>query len=877
MLTAADFEKKVALLNDKSKRLSPDVRAAVEEAVSEYRTRFLNQGAYADQGGTMADVKGVLPNRQVTPAGAGPAPFDPEKAKVDALVSRLNPMQPPLPQVLATQPATTHPKGDEEAKDDWIRGDVDADNLVVVYDTPVKKVREDLLDNPQLYRALKLDVPSQPEEVMRIQSGDSTHQAYNDWKWRQTADELVKAGKTPYRYSRAPFMAGGKNAGILDTIKTKVSAATAPFGEGATAFVMGIDKTGDFGAGRAALERANPEMGTARLGQETRGGIPDAPARERNAMLEEEHPMLYAAGEGIGALAPWSLTNKLFGLTLGGAAKVASRATGAITAPLARVGAAAAGGAAGGALGQLGEEGVQALSTGTTEDGLPRRVGRAAAGGAAFSAGGKVAEEAVQGFGNWVREGEYFEGMPGRIERHGVEPQFGRGYVDPPEVTAAKLKAKSQGRDDKAIDMLAEELDEPMARAAIKHSDDTNDVVRRENAEVYVSPEGKELLPTKATLEESYTQLKQRTASNNKKQAPTAVGVPNAPNAIKGVFNAHIEGVSTKPQPGWIPVPANEAEAFLNPVMQKRALQSARTGKPAMRGDPRAPKAAAAPASAAAPKPAGVIDFAGAKPPPRAARVAGKPGAFVRKLEKRGVDTVYVAPRLLDAEHQESAIRRLRTKARKNSKDPDQDKIYRAAMEDRKQRVWQGQKGGFSRLQKKHSQDIGAAKKTLELVAPGGTSAYNQIIKLAKQRTGQSRGQQALRDTAARAGGDAPAKLNASQVMDPMDKLKRRSSFGRDSRGQKRSVLGLPLPQLGDLALMRGLYPLTRKLEKVPLGKYAARLARAKRIPDDRAEAEKKEREKLAPKAAGYAERAGAVEPKKNESQAKKSHRRRLR
>lgn len=874
MLTAAQFEKNQALLADPSKKFSPEARAKAQAAVDEFRTQFLTKGAYSDQGGSLGDIQSVgLSAQQQRNA----APADPEQAKVDGLLRQLDPGMSIPAQVYSTQPATTHPEGDEKAEEEWVRGDLSNPDVVVVYDAPIKKVREDLLEHPELYRSLQLDIPSTPEEVMNIQPGDSTHQAYNGMKWRETADAAAQAGKTAYRYSAAPWMSGGKNAGFLDTLKTKVTAASAPFGEGAMAFVMGVDKTAVFGAGRAALEAANPEMGTARLGQETAGGIPDAPAAERNAMLQEEHPQLYALGQGVGALAPWSLSNKVFNATLGAGAKVAAKVGGAL-APLARVGGAAAGGAAGGALNQAAEEGVNAASsynqtgdTGTTWEGSARRVGGAAETAAAFGAGGQALVEGAKGVGNWVREGEYLEGLPGRIERHGVEPKFGRGYVDPPEVAAAKREARANGRDDKPIDVLAEKLDKPLTAAAKAHTEGVNARVKSENAKVYASPEGQELIPAKKTAEESLGQLRERAASNDK-SPPRAVGVPNAPNAVKGVFNTHIEGVSVKPVEGWIPVPVNEAEAFLNPAMKSRAMRAARTGQAQARRE--VSRGAVGPQL---PKPEPSVDFAGTKPRKPLSREANRPGGFTKALEKKGIDTVYVSPRRYNAKHQESAIRRLRTKGAKNAKDPDQQKLYQAALEDRKERVWQGEKGGFSKLQKKHSEDIGAAKATQKHVAPTADGAYAQVIKLSRQREGQSRAQQAMRDTAARAGGDAPANLNASQVMHPMQKLKARTSFGKDSRGQRRGWFGVPIPQVGDLALMRGIYPITRAAEKAPLA-HAAKLARLKRIPDDRAEAVEKEREKSKPKAEGYAERAKAAQPpKKSESSAKKSHRRRLR
>ncbi len=58
MLTAAQFEKNRALLADPTKNFTPEARAKAQAAVDEFRTQFLNRGAYSDQGGSLGDIYG---------------------------------------------------------------------------------------------------------------------------------------------------------------------------------------------------------------------------------------------------------------------------------------------------------------------------------------------------------------------------------------------------------------------------------------------------------------------------------------------------------------------------------------------------------------------------------------------------------------------------------------------------------------------------------------------------------------------------------------------------------------------------------------------------------------------------------------------------
>jgi hypothetical protein len=230
--------------------LSAESRAKAEAAVAEYDNNFMGAAASQVQ-----------------------IPMEMDQAKVQAVVKQLDPTQPVQPQVLAIQPATGHVAGDKAAADEWVRGDLDNPaGKVIVYDAPVAKVRERLMQNPQIFKSLGYEAPLSPDAVMSIQEGDSIHQAYNDYLWRETADAAVKGGKTPYRYSKAPWLKSGAGASVLDTLSTKLKTSGIPAMETATAFVLGHDNTAMFNAGTAA--------GNAGLMDQPKPGADDAKVQE---------------------------------------------------------------------------------------------------------------------------------------------------------------------------------------------------------------------------------------------------------------------------------------------------------------------------------------------------------------------------------------------------------------------------------------------------------------------------------------------------------------------------------------------------------------------------------------------------------------------
>ncbi len=471
-LTPEKYQKLQALLSDPEKELSEDFRARAQAAVDEYKNDFLARGAAADEK-PLAEGEGD----RILSVGKPVRPGErhPDEAQVQRVLGQLDPAFSLPAQVLAVQPATTHPGGDEAAKDEWIRGDLNNPNgLVVAYDLPVSEVRKKLLEQPELFRALQLSVPAEPEAVMAVEEGDSTHQAFNDYMFRQAAEKATAAGKTIYRYSKAPWLSDGNGAGFLHTLKTKwdTTPADAP-----QAFVLGYDDTANFGAGKAAQESGafGPDPETQKLmagprakpSFETVGGMPEGLSpQERNDALEESSPAAYTFGQTLGMLAPWTVANKLWGWVVGEGAEAGAKTV------LRGLASGAGRGAAAGAADQTAREGVQAASsyaaTGDSGTTLADSGGRVLASAAGAALPASVAR-GLGGLGNQLTEavewgGRYGE-APGRLRAHGVETSFLKGHQSPPVVKEAVARGRAEGGRS-ATAVLASELDEPLSAAA---------------------------------------------------------------------------------------------------------------------------------------------------------------------------------------------------------------------------------------------------------------------------------------------------------------------------------------------------------------------------------------------------------------------------
>jgi hypothetical protein len=338
-LDAQKYTKLKGML-DSGAELSDDVRSQALAAIEAYENEFLSGGWGGAQN---RPAEGVS-----VPQPAAPA----EEDIAQQVLRRLDPGLPVPAQALAIQPSTTHPRGDQAAAEEWSTGRLDNPNgVAVVYEAPVAKVRERLMEQPGLFQALGYEAPMTPEAVMALEASDPVVQSYNDYEWRRVADAATKAGKTAYRYSRAPFMHGGDKGGALDTLGAKLKFGALPALDIGTAFVMGYDEAASFGAANRVAETGafdtaapaplkpgeeaefdfHPTLGKVPKGamakpavegasvlgagpHEMIGGIGQNAGStvEQLDMLREEHPAAVTAGEVVGT-APGLVTGAIKG------------------------------------------------------------------------------------------------------------------------------------------------------------------------------------------------------------------------------------------------------------------------------------------------------------------------------------------------------------------------------------------------------------------------------------------------------------------------------------------------------------------------------------------------------------------------------------
>jgi hypothetical protein len=757
---------------------------------------------------------------------------DTERAQ--QLMQQLDPSMPIVPQVLATQGGTTHPSGDQEAESEWLRGSLDNPaGRVVVYETPTAKVREMLMADPQLGKTLTDGRGLTPEEIAAIQPGDSLHQAVNDELWKRHSDAAVAGGKTAYRYSKAPYLQGGPNASWLDTLSTKLGSMPL---DSMAAVVMGYDDVANFGAIGAAAGAdpyagINAEMAAERAAKgiedpqptvegarpsplnpknERVGGIQAEDAKTRQDMVAEEHPYLHAGGQLLGALHPRGASSKLFDMTLG---KVAKSVAGEGAGLGKRALAGALGMGAAGSAEQAAREGVDAATGGNAT--LGEAAGRVAEGGAdALMFGGPFA--AFQGLakagGEWVRGGKRYKGLPGQAEKlNEGKVEFGRGHIDPPDVKAARAEGKSRKMEVGPVDVLAEKLDEPIRQAGSELVGKVEKAGAANAAAHYASKEGKVTLQQENTVRASLERMRKLT-SEVAGDRLTPVGKAGADNPLKGIFNAAIENVTTRPSKSGVPLSLKEAKAFLSPEWQKKAK----------------------------------LDV----------------------LEKRGAAKVYVTPRRLDSKRADEAIAQL-----SDSADEDVKAVLEAAKRDRDGRAWSGAKGAWSKVQEQQAKGAAKAKEVQELAGgdkPRG--AYEAVVEASTPHKGESLKLQALGELAKRSDaarpkpygpqptGPGPTEklFDSARAAGVMDELRGWSSLGKNPSGLERGRT----MQVLDAGTLRLAYPISRKVEKAG---DARKLGKLGAVNNDDAEREERTKKREEPAKQAAKERAAKAEsePKK--------------
>ncbi len=523
------------------------------------------------------------------------------RAAVDAydneqkVLDQLDPQYPLMPQALAMAPASTDPKGDEAASQSWLRsGGKDASGTVFVYEPPLALAKKDLLEHPEIMRAIYPDYQGSPEELAKELDtyGEKgvTYQAYADKKWKETADAAANAGKTAYRYSQAPWLHSGSGMSAIKSLGLKALGSVKPASEGINSFVMGVDDTALFGAGRAAQETANPEVQepNAFLGVDSSGGMPTESAKEHNADTVEAHPVMYALGQGVGLLAPWSATNKAYSIATGGEA-LAGRLGGKLAARTATSGAAAALAGAGVQAGREAVQGVAQMAQGGPAPDLAEAGGRVVEAGMdplniGLGAGGEVISSLAGKGTEWFRNGTRYGGAPGRFEQTGGRFELGKGPAPPAQTQEAIDAARKL--DVAPVDVMAKEIAPKVAAEQKLAVEEVTKRVGEENAAYHATNEGQMLLPATKTQETALKLLRKHYAPVEGGQLKP-IGDPAAVRKTRALFNNEVQSVSLNPTEGAIALTPDQAEAFLNSEWGGKLIGS--TQKKGPKGGPSSP------------------------------------------------------------------------------------------------------------------------------------------------------------------------------------------------------------------------------------------------------------------------------------------------
>jgi hypothetical protein len=718
---------------------------------------------WAKAGGTKADSAPVVPGElgvQGVIGQEGTGGASAADAEVQRLAGMLDPRFSLVPQVLAMQPNTNHPGGDEAARKDFEAGV----KPVYVYEPPVGAVRKQLLENPALVRALRPNEPPELDEIANLNSTSPLYQEAADYMWTQTQEAATKAGKSVLRFSRTPW--------------SQVEGRGPEAADAANAYVLGLDDTGAFGAGRAAQEAASPT--TQMDPDDTRMGlnasVPQSTA-DLNSWTAAEHPVAYGAGQLTGAIAGapsklWELVQKGGGelARLAGKATVGGYNAGAI-AQLApswlKNAAGVAGDAAVGAVASGGEQAAQEAVDYAARGEMPdlsevgERVKDVGKMGGYLAAGGSTLGRVAHGGAELIRDSPRYAGPTtpsgGLVRR--TEPNMDwrlRRVVTGPKLsgeTRATFAEASRGGYQPG-DVLAEEIAPKVrdaAQANTRAARVEGDIERRA---YQATPDGS--TPQPATHLERMSLEKLRDYHQPQADGslrPVATGFREA----HQVFNRHIGGVSLEPVKGAVELSANEASAFLGGraryELVKGDLEKAtaeRLSKPVDRNAYLSGKPAKARDTINEEIEADIDDRLGfdksgvprtidkrsaeykaAEQQALRERVDTETtlepfgGSLAEYLKQRGKDRVYVKPAAYDARRTDTLVGSL--------KDPD---LIEAAKYDRQQFPKGGERGGYELMQRRRGEKVSEAEKVEESVAPGG-NAFGPIAGLYQSAPGE--------------------------------------------------------------------------------------------------------------------------------------------
>lgn len=532
-----------------------------------------------------------------------------EEEQAATLAKQVNPALPVLPQVLATQPNTNDPGGDDAFKDKWV-ANAGAGDAVTVYEPPIAVARKDLLEHPEMLQALFPGEEIPPSFIHMMDENSDIYRTYADHKWGEAANAATAAGKTAYRQARMPWLhgeAGGLSP--LQTLLQKARGAVDPAVEAANAFVLGVDDTAAFGAGRRAGEALDRAVGSAPSADPNAVGGVSGEARAGadptavNEMLEEEHPLAHTAGQAVGLLSPLGAAGRLWkGLQTGVEAGAKAVGGGALRQGLTRLAGGTAAAGVGAGVSQAAREGVEAAAslerTGDSGTTLGEAAGRSVGAALdpvnlALGAGGELIGGAGGAIAKGIRESPRYGGAVGRFEGLGGKIKFGRGPVAPKGVQRAIEEGKA--RDIRPEAVIAEELTPAIAaaeEAATRAGDaqakqavkDLKAETHQAHEQYYASPEGQAQLPITQTVGEEVKHLRERYQS--KPNGLQLIGTGKIARRMKTEFNADIDAVSLKPAPGAIELSPEEAEAFLHPSNYPKGFKKPPAPPPSAGGAP---------------------------------------------------------------------------------------------------------------------------------------------------------------------------------------------------------------------------------------------------------------------------------------------------
>jgi len=571
-----------------------------------------------------------------TPAAPG---TDPE---AEQLAASVDPTMPVLPQVLALEPGTNHPGGEEAAKAEWQAGA--GGRGVYVYEPPIEAARQELMSNPQLLAALEEGSPyaSTPDYVAQMSEKDPLYRAYSDYKWAETAKAAAGSGNTAYRYSRMPWLGEGGVGKQLSQLLSKSVGAGVPALGGVTSFVMGADRVASFGAGKALGDATAPEaQGAGTPGKfdfiYSSGGSPleDKPIEQ----VMEENPGSQLAGGVAGMFMPGSLAGKVWS-TLGkaptaAAGAVAARGAGRGAQFAARAGAALPTAAASGAVGQAALEATDAAGSlartgdaGTTLGEAAGRVGEAAVDPINLSLGfaGELLGGGAGGLRNLIEDSPHYQGAVTRVKQLGGSFKFGKGPVGTPQAEEAIKKGKQldvSGKDVvaqeaapkvEAVERLEQTERLQGAQHQVREEDAATKALRKqigeENEAYYRTPEGQQRIPLDETVNEELKLL--REAHRRRGEDLTQIGGSKAPaEGLKAEFNADLDAISLEPVPGAVELTPDEADTFLGSYLRGQLLEQVepppRGGTPSGAPPPPVGEAPTVPPKGKAARPAGAV------------------------------------------------------------------------------------------------------------------------------------------------------------------------------------------------------------------------------------------------------------------------------